>query len=71
MISLHERHLETADIISQAYDGCARAVAFCINPDHSIIETENISFNQRFKACNKLKSHFRKFFWDGQGQKDF
>ena len=61
MISLYERDSETDEIVSQFYDGCARAVAFCINSDQTIAETGNIEFNQRYKSCNALNSNFCKF----------
>ena len=62
MISLYERDSEIDEIVSQTYDGCARAVAFCINPDQTITETGNIAFNQRYKSCNALNSKFCKSF---------
>ena len=61
MIFLYERDSETDEIVSQSYDGCARAVAFCINSDQTITETGNIEFNQRYKSCNALNSNFCKF----------
>ena len=63
MISLYERDSETDEIVSQSYDGCAKAVAFCINPDQTITETVNIEFKRRYKSCNELNSKFCKFFF--------
>lgn len=63
MISPYERDSETTEIISQTYDGCAKAVAFCVNPDKTITETENIQFNQRYKSCNALDSNFCKQYY--------
>ena len=56
----HLRDSETTEIISQTYDGCARASAFCINSDQNITKTENIEFNERYKSCSALNSNFCK-----------
>ena len=66
MISLYERDLVTNEIVSQTYDDCARAVAFCIYPNQTITETGHIEFKQRHKSCNALKSKFCKSFLDEQ-----
>ena len=57
----YERDSEA--ILSQTSDGCARAVAFCVNPDQTITETDNIQFNQRYKSCNALGSNFCKQYF--------